>query len=664
MRSELVLTPATDAYTYPAADIMSLPLGTSALRSSADLPPSLTGSELAVSDFAFARGKDGSLYLAGGQSAGGDVVSLKTIGKWTTSKGWVSQATSGDVPAGRVGASLVAHPSLDLLILHGGSVNNAATPTVSFLNTTSWTWSTPSNLQPPASNAAAYHSAIMTPQGVMITAFGLGSTGSPSSSVFYLDMRGTSPNGWSWKSYWNKDMLEASSATFTDNTTKTNTSTGIATPQGSDNGISAKKTTSIVVPTVIAALILIPLAIYFIRRKLRMDKKRRMARHFSFSSQEDEGDFRGAINQYHSPGRKTKTQFGFGKDANEREGNMFSDMIGAFRRMSRRSSIGSVDMTGPKEMQQVKNGRVSRLDERTMNWEEIDFGLGRLDANRQSSAPAPPLPAGTAADPFADPAPLIRFDSNSDVGTPLNDGQHPLIPELNVLPPTVPPTPAGGMLEPSFMPSGTDGLDWNMLAQEMQVRPAFRSISPTSTLRSHAHTHTSPLVRAVEHELPYLRSVSPSPVYSEQGAPAPGNDRLPKADSFRSSGPPRIPSIDFEYGGVSPLEPRSQRSSQLYQPGNRAVSQPIGRQLTGSVGRRGSAPFVDEPPRSQSPKTPEMVPTARRTSTPALFSSPGSPGTFGSRSPKSPTTAKEKRESAMSKLRVMNVTDSDSLESQ
>jgi len=634
------LTKATNAYTYPASDVLALPLGDSALRASADLPSSLTGSELAVSDFAFARGKDGSLYLAGGQAANGDAVSLNTIGMWTAGNGWVSQATTGDVPAGRIGASLVAHPSLDLLVMHGGSVDSAATPTLALLNTTSWAWSTPSTLQPPSSNAAAYHSAVMTPQGVMITAFGLGSTGSPSSSVFYLDMRAATSDDWKWKSYWTNSMLEAASPTFTNHTSA----------QTTDHGMSAKKTTSIVVPVIIAALIFIPLAIYFIRRKVRMDKKRRLARHFSFSSQEDEGDFRGAINQFHSPARKTKTQYSFGRDANERDGNVFSDMFGAFKRLSRRRSIDSINTAGPREMEQIDNGRVSRLDQRAVNWEEIDFGLGRLDErNRQSSVSAGP--ATSAVDPFADPAPLIRFDSNqSDVGTPLNDGQPPLVPELNILPPSMPPTPAAELLAPSFMPSGSDGLDWNMLAQEMQVRPAFRSISPTSTLRSHAHAR-------VEHELPYLRSASPAPV----------TDR-PLVDPFRSSGPPRIPSIDFKHGGVSPLEPRSRRSAEMSPSGNRAVSQPIGRQLAGNVGRRGSAPFIatDLPrplsPSPRSPKTPDMATAARRTSTPALFSSPGSVGTFG-RTPGSPSSARDRRESAMSKLRVMNMTDSDSLES-
>ena len=670
---------ATEAYTYPAADILALPLDTGALRATADLPASLTGAELAVSDFALTRGKDGSLYVAGGLAASGNVVSLKTIGKWTSGKGWISQSTSGDIPVGRVGASLVAHPSLDLLILHGGAVNQAATPTLAFLNTTSWAWSTPSNLQPPASNAAAYHTAVMTPQGVMITAFGLGSSGSPSSGVFFLDMRATAPSSWTWKSYWNKDMLEATSPTFTN----TSTTAGIVAPQNSDNDSTSKKTTSIVVPVVIAAVVFISLAIFFVRRKFRMDRKRRQARHFSFSSQEDDGDFRNAIDRFNSAPRQTNTQYGFGKDANEREGNVFSDMLGAFKRLSRQPSIDSINAAGPKEMVQVGDGRPSKA----MNWEEIDFGLGGLDERSRQNSFADPVPA---VDPFADPAPLIRLDSrNSDLAMPLDDGQQPLIPELHIVPPTVPPTPASVMSDQAFVPSETDGLDWNMLAEEMQVRPAFRSISPNSTLRSHAHASTpAPIdpVRAspADLELPYLRSASPAPIYVPD-APAPGFDLLPLADPFRLSGAPRIPSIDFENGGVAPL-PSKRRTSDLAQLGIRSVPQSVGRQLTG---RRDSAPMTGSPSRPVSMHIPEMLParrdsapfagsnarpvsmhatgimpTVRRASTPALFSSPGTPNTFGGRrSSGSPIAAKEKRESAMSKLRVMNMTDGDSLES-
>jgi hypothetical protein len=96
-------------------DALTLPISSTSRGSTSSLPLSLTGSSLAVADFAMTSAPDGVTYLAGGQTSSGDLVDLSTIGKYTASGGWVSQGTSGDIPAGRVGASLVAHPSLDLL---------------------------------------------------------------------------------------------------------------------------------------------------------------------------------------------------------------------------------------------------------------------------------------------------------------------------------------------------------------------------------------------------------------------------------------------------------------------------------------------------------------------------------------------------------------------
>ena len=555
----------------------------------------------------------------------------------------------------------------------------------------------PYTLQPPASSAAAYHSSIMTPHGVMITSFGLGSTGSPSSNVFYLDMRDPTQSAWSWKSQWSQDMLQPYTAP-SDNTT--NTVTGVA-DKASSRGDDKKKVTSIVVPVLIGALILIPLAIFFIRRKVRRDKKRREARHFAF---EDEGDFRSTTSL--PAGRVTRTQYGFGTDANEREGNLFSDAMGALKRMStRRRSIDSNSTTGEREMEQVKDGRVSRLDERTMRWEEIDFGLGQVDEknrdSRQGSVAGAPGVASTAtADPFAGPAPLIRFDSidSSDhVGTPLNDGQQPLIPSVTVQPPTVPPTPASGVTTSgqTFNPSAADGLDWNLLAQEMQVRPAFRSISPTSTLRSHAHPDapsivparsTSPAATAEDDSLPYLRSTTPTP-YAPSLAPG----RLPPApiqSSSTGARPPRLPSLEFQrhvtFDPAQPL-PQARRASDVPATAHpRAVSQPISsRHLAGGPARRGSAPMTNAAPALASPNssgsatptqrspralpsTPQQTPT-RRASNPV--STPGTFGTKSPRSPRSPTACSpglgsplalnDKRMSTMSRLRVMNMTDED-----
>jgi hypothetical protein len=106
---------ASSTYTYPAADVLTLPLNTSSVISSRNLPSTLTGSELAVADFAMTTDTSGNVYLAGGQDSSGDLVPLTRIGKWTKGGGWVSRPTTGDVPMGRIGATLVAHPTMDLL---------------------------------------------------------------------------------------------------------------------------------------------------------------------------------------------------------------------------------------------------------------------------------------------------------------------------------------------------------------------------------------------------------------------------------------------------------------------------------------------------------------------------------------------------------------------
>ncbi len=112
---KFLTVPASSTSSYPATDILSLPMSSSSLVSTRILPTFLTGSELAVSDFAMTSDPNGTIYLAGGQAANGDMVSLATIGMWTKTAGWISQVTTGDIPAARIGASLEAHPSLDIL---------------------------------------------------------------------------------------------------------------------------------------------------------------------------------------------------------------------------------------------------------------------------------------------------------------------------------------------------------------------------------------------------------------------------------------------------------------------------------------------------------------------------------------------------------------------
>lgn len=711
---------ATYTTTFPASNTLSLPLGATSVIATHDLPGNLTGSTLAVSDFAMTTSADGNkMYLLSGQSSSGALVTLDNIGVYSQSTGWVNQKVGGNIPVGRVGASLVAHPTLDLLVLHGGARDDRgtdlSTSLLALLNTTSWQWTIPSNLQLPQSSAVSYHSAIMTPTGVMIAAFGLSGTGTPSSNVYFLDMRDPTESTWSWKSAWKSDMLQAYVQPSTGSTATGGS--GAAPVSAAMGAPSSKKLASIVAPVVIISVIALPFLVYFIRRRMRIAKKRRMARHFSFSSQEDGGDFNSPLSG--KSRKKSTSQYPFGgPDANEKEStSLLADL--------RHNVTGLVDRirgrSSSDDMREI-NSRKGRYNEKSMKWEEIDFGLGEIDSRRGSanpmtgfepssrrssfsatgsppgaryvdSVPMPvPLPMASGIQYSGQtynlpssatdmPAPLlVTISSDSPrVGTPQWDGQQPLIPSLVVMPPTVPPTPAvpgEGMPEPVFpvmQPSAPapaaapvdQGLDWNLLQQELENRPAFRSISPTSPLRSHQASHQTPIT-------------PPRVNTNVHFAPNPFSDRHAAASSPRSASPsspaPALPPLDFDSPRqtttivhvnpktgrrtsetvVLPQTPPGQRSTQMGSP--RSVSSPMaGRQIAGGSGeRRGSVPTYYTAP--SSPASPTGSPAvrydtgARRGSIPQLQ-------LMGS--PMGRTGSGQGGERRGSQLRVMNLTEDD-----
>lgn len=428
-----------------------------------------------------------------------------------------------------------------------------------------------------------------------------------------------------------------------------------------------KEATKIAVPVILAFLLLLPFLIYFIRRRVRLIRKRRQARHFSFSSQEDEGDFHRPIDQF-GASRRTKTQYSFGRDANEKDGNLISDIGAGIAGILKRYASDR-----PETPSGHRASKGSKLSEKAIQWEEIDFGLGRLDENRldgshsrRSSFSAPSgspdagrkmaemlpfqMPVASTArgydtnvmngasaialkNPFVDP-PLIS--THEDVsGTPKHDGQAPLVPNLFVHAPTMPSTPSGHpnafgpsypVMIPEYTPTPSQGLDWTNLAQELEARPAFHSISPTATLRSHAHALPLP-----------PRSSSPAPA---------------------STTPPVLPALSFQQPSslasptISLVNPKTgRRSSEILpftsQPASpRSVSQPMGpRQLAGnySLGRRGSAPFAPAPlPRSSSARVSYEAGMRRASNPNVIGQGPASP------------LVEMRRES---KLRVVNLAD-------
>ena len=478
----------------------------------------------------------------------------------------------------------------------------------------------------------------------MITAFGLGSSGSARSDVFYLDMRDPSGSSWTWKSYWKSDML----GPFTSNTVTT-TTTGVAATNHS-SAPPSKKTAAIAVIIVIGLLLALLVIIYFIRNRVRIARKRRMARHFSFSSQEDNGDFSSPIDQFRSS-KKTKTQYPFGQDANEKAGSFLSDfgssLIGVLKRYSGSSSSLS--------SHQDRSSKGSKTLEKALNWEEIDFGLGKLDERRGSTnsrrssfsatshsphagnkTPEPlpfAMPVASTAQGYdtsalyssslpymADPLLVSIGNVSPRVGTPRTDGQMSLLPSLVIMPPSQDLQTAYPAMAPSSVPA--DGLDWNMLQHELEAKPVFRSISPTSTLRSHAHPRAS----------------SPNAVPVRAATPA----YLIPLELQRSASPT---------GTITSVNPKTGRRTSetlTYPQSPRSVSQPIaGRQLAGSLGRRESAPFAQYSPVSSGSSTPtgraSYDPAMRRSSNPSSML--GTP-VLGAR-----------RESTQSRLRVVNDTE-------
>ena len=680
---------SSNSSTYNSEDLVSYPLSTSGPISTG-VPSSLTGSSLGIANYAMTSSTNGSIYLMGGQDASGGLVSFDTIGKWDSTNGWQSHDTTGDVPSGRVGASLVAHPSLDLLVLHGGATDassmttDSATALLAFLNTTTWAWSTPSNLQPPSSSAVAYHSAIMTPSGVMVSAFGLGPSGSPRSDVYYLDMRDPSSSAWTWKSVWSAGML--------DTITASNSTAAVSADKASEK----KKDISIAVPVTIMCLLALPLTIWYVRRRVRIARKRRAARYFDmddgFNPAAPSGG-NGTSNSLFGRFRPRGTQYSFGRDANEKDTGVLADIFTQVKRISTRTSMRSAHSASSadapeiqdKEMTQVQNrlGRSGSKLSSAIKWEEIDFGLGKLDESRlprrasaagseasfsagdDSHVLSPPT-TGVASTQVYEAAPLqqqsqplITIDgvepvavAESSVSGPIDVHSHPnqmLVPSLFVQPPTVPPTPS--TLPYMMTTSGLeqDGLDWSQLESQLAERPAFRSISPTATLRSHAHQE---LPAQHGRDIPFVRS--PSPMSMIHGhAPRSGAPQIAPMDFERSSSP-TVALVASSPTSYEPALPFSSSSSSSMPPGARSVSRPLGRQLAGGpAGRRGSVPHAGLPGlRTTSRRSSDSVGMARRASNPVV----GGGGVSPSGSPHISSVGSIRRGS---QLRVVNVSEGD-----
>jgi hypothetical protein len=545
-------------------------------------------------------------------------------------------------------------------------------------------WSQPSNLQPASSAAKSHHSSIITPSGIMISAFGLSSTNTPRSDVSYLDARNSNPSSWTWATTWSSDYLHGATSTIKKPDTETAGKSG--------SNLSGGTIAGIVIPLLLLTIIGLPIIVYLVRRRLRLIKKRKMAEHFSFSSQVDDNDNGGFFGRRRASGRVTNAQYPFGRDANEKKGTFMTDLgnkaRGLLKRYSTRSTVSSVgNRSVDEDAHEVPMGGysdkemrpMSTLNPRSANWEEIDFGLGRLDESRRASALDPYEPTAMIDNDL----PLINISSPeldqsqqnrlTNYGSPMEGGQGPLIPSLIVQPPSNPSTPgsqhvpvhpspsqaANPFADPMptvheyAPPTTSQDDDWSMLQNQLASKPAFRSISATSTLRSHQHESQQQQQQQQQSSARNISSSRP-PVYAQN--PVPTFSASPKSRALstfpipapaaaarpRSTTPPQLPPLDL--GRTITL-----------------VNQKAGRRVSETLplaGRRGSLPM----PIARSPSTSgSTTPTAnfdntlRRDSTPMPIPVPAPV----SSSPVLDSANGQRRVSAMSKLRVMNPSSDD-----
>jgi hypothetical protein len=459
----------------------------------------------------------------------------------------------------------------------------------------------------------------------------------------------------------------------------------------SGSGISGGTIAGIVVPLLLFCIIGVPILVYLVRRRLRLIKKRKMAEHFSFSSQAD-NDNGGFFGRRRASGRVTNAQYPFGRDANEKEGTFMTDLgnkaRGLLKRYSTRSTLSSVGHRSlDEDAHEVPMGGytdkemrpITPLNPKSAKWEEIDFGLGRLDESRRASALDPyestamvndqPLINITSPDPDDQPLGQIRQQNRlSSYGSPLSDGQAPLIPALFVQPPSNPSTP-GSLHVPTHpsplqasnpfadpMPTvheyvpetNSSDQNWSMLQTQLDSKPAFKSISPYSTLRSHQHQQQqqqqqhsprnissprSPL-SAQNPPVPMFSASPRSRASSTFPIPAPAAAAVSPPRSG-STTPPQLPPLDL--GRTITL-----------------VNQKAGRRVSETLpltGRRGSMPMARSPSTSAATgPTARFDPTVRRSSNPMPIPVPA---------PVDSVTNAQRRVSTMSKLRVMNATSDD-----
>ncbi|KAJ9108270.1 hypothetical protein QFC19_002518 [Naganishia cerealis] len=552
---------SSSTYSYPAYDLIPVPMSsaTSVQTSALSYAALNSNPQLGVIDFSLTRLSNDSFVLAGGADSSGSLVSFDNVGVWDAEGGWKVAQTSGQTPAPRVGHNMLAHPTLDLLVLHGGATNTAnlsstASTTLAFLNLTTMTWTQPANLQPPTSFARAWHSSIMVDSGVLVTAFGLSAVGTPRNDIVYLDMRNDDVSKWTWKAVWSASMLNATIPSSSGNILPTSGSSNNGSP-----GHDGKTLKSILIPVLIVIALGIPLAVWLLRRHVRNVRHRRMAQHFEMDPEEDHrngsilatsalGQFLASKFKSADSARRPSLPKPFGgvrinekgEVVNNNDSMVVSHLKGIFKRFSYSSfkSFDTMESTAQdKEMSEIRagvaaitTGNNGQMTEKAHQWEEIDFGLGKVDESRRNSA----IPVRNSAS-FDEPRqsdnetrsislPEVKFEGPfgdefqvQESNVPANDARL-LPPALVILPPSEPATPSidsnGNSADfvftgvPAFVESPIDTLDspmklereavvnvmkdeWESLADSLVAHPIFGSSTPTTDFTRTPHDESS-----------------------------------------------------------------------------------------------------------------------------------------------------------------------------
>ncbi|KAJ9100518.1 hypothetical protein QFC21_003561 [Naganishia friedmannii] len=607
---------SSSTYSYPAYDLLPIPMSSASTVQTSALTYASPASnpQLGVIDFSLTRLPNDTFLLAGGADSSGALVPFNTVGLWDSTTGWRLAKTSGDVPEPRVGHNMMSHPTLDLAILHGGATNtlnlsSTASTTLAFLNTTTLTWTQPSNLQPPTSFARAWHSSVMVDPGVLVTAFGLSAQGVPRNDIVYLDMRSPDSGKWGWKAVWSKGMLDDVPGGVV---TTASTSSDSSTNADSNNDKTLLK--SILIPVLVLLALGIPCAVWLLRRHVKNVRHRRMAQHFEMDPEEDTHDSRrgsalvvtSALGQFlasrfagsRGPSSSSlpkpfggvrineKGQVVGHNNARDNENVAVAHLKDMFKRVSYGSfnSFDTMESTAQdKEMAEIRAGVVaatmmsttatnmdSESAEKTAHqWEEIDFGLGKVDeeSRRNSAVPRSSasfdesrrggelvamIPEVQFEGPFGDEFRVVDEDTGHVAAPPANNAARLSPPALVILPPSQPTTPsidfnghASGFNftgVPSFVESPIDSADspiklerganaahsssaikdeWESLADSLVSHPIFRSSPPPATATATA----TDLTRAL-HDDPATRNTMtalPPLVFQQRRASGPGN---------------------------------------------------------------------------------------------------------------------------------------------